>query len=108
LALYYYFLNHTDETYARSLAFTALVFSQLFRGFGARSRQRIFWQLGVFSNLWLLAVTLVTAALQVSLHYIPFTQELFGLSPLTTGDLLLVLPFALLPVSVLEITKLLR
>jgi Ca2+-transporting ATPase len=86
--------------------FTSIIFSQLFRSFGARSTTRIFWEVGVFSNLWLLAVILLTTFLQVSLHYIPLAQQMFALQPLSLEDLLFVLPFTLIPITVIEVKKL--
>jgi Ca2+-transporting ATPase len=106
LGLYWYLLGEHAEDYARSLLFTSIIFSQLFRSFGARSTTRIFWEVGVFSNLWLLAVILLTTFLQVSLHYIPLAQQMFALQPLSLEDLLFVLPFTLIPITVIEVKKL--
>ncbi|MBP9707161.1 MAG: cation-translocating P-type ATPase [Oligoflexales bacterium] len=108
LSLYWYLLNNHGEDYARSMLFTELVFSQMLRSFGARSNSRIFWKVGALSNLWLLAVVLFTATLQVCLHYIPFAQEAFALKPLSVNDFALLLVFALIPITVIEIKKLLR
>lgn len=106
LGLYWYLLREHGEDYARSLLFTSIIFSQLFRSFGARSTTRIFWEVGVFSNLWLLAVILLTAFLQLSLHYIPLAQQMFALRPLSLADFLFVLPFTLIPITVIEVKKL--
>lgn len=107
LGMYWYILRETGEAEARNLVFTTIVFSQLLRAFAARSTTRIFWQVGVLSNLWLLGVVLVTGVLQLSLHYIPFTQAVFGLRPLLLNDFTLIFPAALLPVTVIEIKKIL-
>ena len=103
---YAWLLQERGEATARSLAFTAFVFSQLFRAFGARSRTKIFWQVGALSNLWLLGIVALTGAIQLSLHFLPFTQEVFGLAPLAPSELLLMLPVALLTVTVVELAKL--
>lgn len=106
LALFWHLLRNVDESAARNLVFTMVVFSQVLRSFSARSSTRVFWSVGVFSNLWLLGVVLLTGLLQVSLHFIPFAQTVFGLSPLLASDLLLILPLALISTSVIEIRKL--
>ena len=93
---------------ARSLAFTTLVFAELFRSFAARSPSRIFWEVGAFTNLRLLVVVLVSTLLQLGLPHIPAAAELFALEPLSPGDLALALGLGLIPVSTLEIVKLLR
>jgi len=108
LTLYGTMLREHDTAHARSVMFTAFVFSQLLRSFGARSTTRLFWEVGAFSNLWLLAVVLVTAGLQVSLHYMPLAQRMFALQPLSMADILYMLPYALIPISVIEIKKLIR
>ncbi|HEX4924460.1 MAG TPA: cation-translocating P-type ATPase C-terminal domain-containing protein, partial [Bdellovibrionales bacterium] len=96
-----------DEGSARSLAFTTLVLSQLFRAFAARSQTRVFWEVGALSNLWLLIVIAVTGALQLSLHYIPLAETIFELHPLTLQELLTILPWALVTVTLIEVRKLL-
>jgi Ca2+-transporting ATPase len=105
IVMYWLLLRDHSEDHARGLLFSGLVFSQLLRSFSARCNTRTLWEAGVFTNLWLLAVVLVTGSLQVGLHFIPFTQRLFGLSPLGLEDLSFVLPFALIPVSLLELKK---
>ena len=45
---------------ARALAFDTLVISELFRAFAARSPTRLFGQVGVFTNVRLLAVVFLS------------------------------------------------
>ncbi len=106
LGLYKYLLGTMHgETHARNLLFTTFVFSQIFRTFGARSATRTFWEAGMFTNLWLLGVALVTGFLQLSLHFISFSQKIFGLSPLNLADIIFILPFALVLITVIEMKK---
>jgi Ca2+-transporting ATPase len=93
---------------ARSLAFSTLVFSEVLRSFSARSPTRLFWEVGPFSNVRLLAVVLGTLFAQVAIHDIPWSQRLFDLRMLTGPDFMLALGCGLLPVSVLELAKLVR
>lgn len=106
LALFSAILAQSGLEVARSMVFTTLVFSQLLRSFGARSRERIFWQVGVFSNLWLIGVVFFTAVIQYALHFIPFSQKIFGLKPLAASDCILILAVALLPITFVELYKL--
>ncbi len=108
LTLFWYWLHEHDEIYSRSLIFSTLVFSQLFRSFGARSRTRTFWQVGAFSNLWLLAIVAGTAALQLSLYYIPLAQDVFGLQPLVMTDFFIIIPLALIPITLIEMKKIIK
>ncbi len=109
LGLYKYLLGTMHgETHARNLLFTAFVFSQIFRSFAARSTTRTFWETGIFTNLWLFGVALATGFLQLSLHFIPFSQKIFGLSPLTLADVIFILPISLVLISVIELKKILQ
>lgn len=108
LSVFEYMLLTKSEIHARSIAFTTIVFSQVFRILGARSFTQIFWKVGAFSNLWLLAVIIFTLSLQVSLHYIPLTQKLFEVSALHLADFSIIIPAALIPISIIEIVKLVR
>ena len=105
LGTYFFGLQAFGPVHARSLAFTTFVFSQLFRSFGARSRTEIFWEVGAFNNLWLLGVVFLTAALQVSLHYLPLSQRIFEILPLNLDDLMIILPISLIPITVIEMKK---
>jgi Ca2+-transporting ATPase len=91
---------------ARNVAFTTLVFSQIFRSLAARSRSRTFWQVGALSNLWLLGVAAITLFLQISIHFVPLTQKAFGLLPLQSEDFAWILPFALVTTTLIELRKL--
>lgn len=91
---------------ARSLAFGTLVFCEIFRTFSARSRHLVFWEVGAFSNLKLLAVVIISGVMQVALYQFSFTQQLFRLSPLSFKEIGLTLALGLLPVTVTELFKL--
>ncbi|MCC7441548.1 MAG: cation-translocating P-type ATPase [Bdellovibrionales bacterium] len=107
LAVFWRALGEEDLEWARSLAFTTLVFSQMWRSFAARSSTRVFWSVGAWSNLWLLGVVVLTGTLQLALHYLPPAQAVFGLGPLGIADLGLILGVSLIPVTVIELSKLL-
>ena len=71
--------------YAHTLAFTTLVFFQLFNVFNARfDNHSAFHKLG--SNPWLWLAVLISAALQVIVIYTPFLQRAFGTVPLSATD----------------------
>ncbi|MEO7736340.1 MAG: HAD-IC family P-type ATPase, partial [Kofleriaceae bacterium] len=99
-------LHARDVAEARSLAFTVLVFGELFRAFAARSTTRLFWQVGAFSNLVLLAVVSGSVALQLIIHHLPWTESLFQIGTLSVFDCVLCLFVGLVPVTVIELVKL--
>jgi Ca2+-transporting ATPase len=105
---YAWALHDGDVTRARSLAFAVLVFGQLFRSFASRSTTQVFWQVGAFSNLVLLAVVTVSVAFQLAIHSVPWTRELFQIDALPPPLAALCLIVGLVPVTVVEVAKLVR
>jgi len=108
ISVFAWVLNSRGLGEARNLAFSVIVFSELFRSFAARSTTRLFWEVGAFTNLRLLGVVLVSSLVQLGLHHIPFAQSLLGTSPLSASDCALSVALGLIPVSVLECSKLIR
>jgi Ca2+-transporting ATPase len=108
LSVFAWALQARDLTEARNLAFSVLVFAELFRSFAARSQHRLFWEVGAFTNVRLLGVVVVSVFLQIGLHHIPWTQTLFQVGALPLADCALALALGLIPVSVLELAKLVR
>ncbi|MFL5344111.1 MAG: cation-translocating P-type ATPase [Hyalangium sp.] len=93
---------------ARALAFSTLIFAELMRSFAARSSTRLFWEVGAFTNRVLLGVITVSVLLQGALYLFPAVRGLFELAPLGWLDLALVFALGLIPVTALELAKLLR
>jgi Ca2+-transporting ATPase len=108
LGVFVWALGARDLVTARSLAFSVLVFAELFRAFAARSRERLFLEAGVFTNLPLLVVVTLSMLLQLGLLQLPWTREVFQLGALTASEIGLAVGAALVPVSILELAKLLR
>ena len=92
-------------TQARNAAFTVLVFSELFRSFGARSRTQPIWQLGVLSNMRLFTIVLISFSLQIGIHHVPWMQDVFGLEPISAGECLGWIALGGVPFAVLELRK---
>jgi P-type Ca2+ transporter type 2C len=108
LAVFVWALKARDLVEARNLAFSVLVFGELFRAFAARSTTRLFWEVGAFTNLRLLGVVAVSVLLQIGIHHIPAAQEVFEIGALSAADCALTLVVALVPVTVIELAKLVR
>ena len=108
LAVFVWALEARDLVEARNLAFSVLVFGELFRAFAARSTTRLFWEVGAFTNLRLLGVVVVSVLLQLGIHHIPMAQEVFEIGALSAADCALTLLVALAPVTVIELSKLAR
>jgi len=108
LAVFVWALRARDLAEARNLAFTTLVFGELFRSFAARSTTKLFWEVGAFTNLRLLGVVVISALVQIGIHHIPALEALFQIRDLSLTDCVVTLLLGLIPVTVLELTKLVR
>jgi Cation transporting ATPase, C-terminus len=101
-------LNAADVTEARGFAFSTLVFCEVFRAFAARSRRLVHWQVGAFTNIPLLAVVALCAVVQASLGHVPFARDFFRMRAMSAPGTGLCMALGLIPVTVLEVGKLLR
>jgi P-type Ca2+ transporter type 2C len=108
LGVFVWALNARDLSEARNLAFSVLVFGELFRAFAARSTTRVFWEVGAFTNVRLLAVVVFSVLMQLGIHHIPAAQVVFEIGPLSAADCALTLLVAMGPVTVIEVAKLAR
>lgn len=108
LGVFVWALGARDLPEARNLAFSVLVFGELFRAFAARSTTRLFWEVGPLTNTWLLGVVLVSVLMQFGMHYIPSVQTLLEIGPLSAADCALTMIVGLAPVTVIEVSKLAR
>jgi len=74
-----------DLRYAQTMAFTTLVFAQLFNVFNARSDERSAFA-SLFANRWLWGAVLLSIACHVVVLYVPFMRRAFGTDPLSALD----------------------
>lgn len=93
---------------ARNLAFTSLVFGELFRSFGARSTEKTIFELGFLSNWRLLLVVFLSAIVQLLIHHVPVLEQALRIAPLSLGDCLLSLAIGCVPLIFLEVWKVLQ
>ena len=108
LSIYLWALETRGLSEARNLAFSVLVFGELFRAFTARSTTKLFWEVGVLTNIRLLAVIVFSVLLQIALHHFPIAQRVLNTGPLSAADCVLTMGVALVPVAVIELAKLVR
>jgi Ca2+-transporting ATPase len=62
---------------ARTMAFTTLVFSQLFHVFDCRSEERGIFEVGLFTNPFLVGAVMISTLMQLSVIYFPPLQAIF-------------------------------
>lgn len=78
-----FFVGGKNLDLARTMAFTALVFSQLFHVFDCRSERYSIFELGFLTNPYLLGAVFCSLSMQLSVIYLPFFQQIFKTVPLT-------------------------
>lgn len=83
-----------DITKARTLAFTTLVMAQLIFVFECRSEYHSIFEIGLFSNVYLVGAVMISSLMHVLVLYHPWLQTIFGTTALNLDDWLLVLAFA--------------
>jgi Ca2+-transporting ATPase len=101
----YEFYRGASLDQARDAAFTALVIAELIRSFGARSRYRTVWQMGLFTNLRLFLIVVASFLLQLAIHHIPALQTLFGIEPITLYQCAAWIGVGFIPLMILEMVK---
>lgn len=101
----YEFYRGASLDQARDAAFTALVIAELIRSFGARSRYRTVWQMGLFTNLRLFLIVVASFLLQLAIHHIPALQTLFGIEPITLYQCAAWIGVGFIPLTILEMVK---
>ena len=98
--------NKENLMHAQTTAFCIVAFSQLFFSFSCRSLHLTMPELGVFTNKILLAAIGVSVVLQLGVVLVPFARPIFEVSDHPTVEWLLVFGLALVPVTIVEVAKL--
>lgn len=79
-----------DILLARTMAFTTLVFAQLFYVFRCRSESYSIFELGLFTNPFLVGAVLCSMSMQLAVIYLPFLQQVFKTVALQMGHWLVI------------------
>jgi len=93
---------------ARTAAVNVFVMVELFYLFNCRSLERSMFQIGVFSNLWVVLGVVTMIGLQLLLTYVPILNRLFHTAPIDAAAWGLILFCALVVYAVVGLEKLIR
>jgi Ca2+-transporting ATPase len=104
-ALIAYDWSGVDVQSAETMAFVTLSLAELFRAFTVRSERLSIFQLGLFSNRYLVGAVLLSFVLVLCTVFIPFLQPIFNTHALTGREWSVVVGLALLPAIAEEVTK---
>jgi Ca2+-transporting ATPase len=93
---------------ARTATFFVACFGQMLFALGCRNEELTYPQVGLFTNRAILGAIAISALLQVATIAIPAARGVFGTVPLSIEHWVVVGLLSLLPVTVVEVAKLLR
>lgn len=105
LFLFQYNWTGVNVMHAETMAFITLSMCELFRAFTCRSERLSLFQLGIFSNPWLVIAVAASVFMLVITVLIPWLRPIFDTTPLTLFEWEVVIGLALIPAVSEEITK---
>jgi Ca2+-transporting ATPase len=103
--LEYYVMGGSAER-ARVMAFSTTIFAQNIHAFNVRSNKFSIFELGLFSNRWLVAAFGTVILSELAIIYLPIFQPIFKTTPLTLQDWSIVVILGLMPLVIMEVIKL--
>lgn len=107
-ALFLMALKRFSYPTAQSMTFATLAFAQLVHAFNNRSTRKSIFELGIFSNKYLVWATLGSIVLQILVIQTNFGNVFFKTEKLLSQEWLYIGLFSLIPLGAVEIKKQLR
>ncbi len=104
--IYEYFFSSGDPARAQAMAFATSILAQNVQAFNVRSNRLSIFQLGPFTNRFLVGAFALVAVTLLGLIYIEPLRVVFLTAPLSLRDWVVVGLLALLPLVVMELVKL--
>jgi len=92
--------------HAQTMLFTTVVLVEMLHAFTFRSNTKSVFSAESFKNRWLVAAFFGSLALHALVIYVPFLQGIFKTQPLGPHDWLAVLGASLIPIILIDVTKL--
>jgi Ca2+-transporting ATPase len=95
-----------NEAYAMTMFFVTLVCLRLCNAWNCRSAEASIFRVGLLSNKWLIYSCLWSFSLLLTVLYVPFLREAFGLATLSASDWIAIVPAGFSVIAVVELQKL--
>lgn len=106
LTIFYYYIQVTSLTHARSIVFALQGVDSLFYIFSIRSLRSPLWSINQFNNVWLILALFAAFILQVVAIYVPFFTSFLTTIPLGLGEWLTIAGSVFIIVGLIEAMKL--
>ncbi|OPY26517.1 MAG: Copper-exporting P-type ATPase B [Methanocella sp. PtaU1.Bin125] len=101
----FYLMLPAGEEYARTMAFSALVIFQMWNVINCKAGEKSAFSTATFNNLYAWGAIVVSVAMLAAILYIPFTQPLFSVVPLSLNDWGLLVVWTVPVLVVVELRK---
>ena len=105
LAAFWIGLTEHGRDLAETMAFATLALAELPIAYTSRSERYPLYRLGPFRNKWMKYAAGLSVLLTVLVIFVPFLNGPFNTVPLTLQQWEIVLPLALIPAAIAEISK---
>jgi len=106
--IYEFYLDNHGLDHARDATFTTLAIAQLLWAFSARNNGKTIFEIGLLSNLGLFLTASLSFLLQWLIHHASALRSLFAIEPLSLLHFVAWTSLGLIPLTVLEMIKILR
>ncbi len=106
--IFFYKFAHQNIAYARTLAFIAMSFTQLFNALNLRSMTKSLWHIGIFTNKIVLTAVIISGIVTMSVVYNPFLRHLLKFEYVEPGMFFIILVCSSLALWIGEIYKYIR
>lgn len=93
--------------HAQTMSFVVLSVSQLFYTLSMRHSEKSIFQIGIFTNRYLIGAIILGIVLQNVVITVPFLASVFKVFRLTLNDWMFVILLSIVPLVVNEIVKML-
>lgn len=97
--------NIAHLSFARTYAFTTLIFAELLRAYSSRSEKFTIFKIGFFTNKIMVWASVLSFVMLLAVIYIPFARPIFETTILSIRDWVVILLFSLIPFASAEIYK---
>lgn len=94
-----------DLPTARTMAFSTLVFSQLFFVFSCRSEDHSFWEISPFKNMYLIAAVTLSTVMHLLVIYLPFFSRFFQTRVLTINEWVVVFALSIWSTILVDLVR---
>ena len=108
LGIFYYGYTHYDVDVARTMTFMVLGLSQLTHVLNVRSENNSVFSSKFFTNKYLWGAIAISMLLQLAVILIPAAHGIFGITHLTATQWVITIGVSVMPLVIVEITKLAR